>query len=95
MQYTSYYPSPLGRLFLSAKEDGLTSAWFEGQKYFARNLNEETEEKEIPLFKDVKKWLSIYFPEKNRTLPFLCFLPALIFKRKCGKYSVPFPMEKQ
>ena len=46
MQYTSYYPSPLGRLFLSAKEDGLTGAWFEGQKYFARNLNEETKEKE-------------------------------------------------
>ena len=40
MQYTSYYPSPLGRLFLSVKEDGLTGAWFEGQKYFARNLNE-------------------------------------------------------
>lgn len=71
MQYTSYYPSPLGRLFLSAKEDGLTGAWFEGQKYFARNLSEETEEKEIPLFKDVKKWLSIYFSGKEPgfTLP--------------------------
>lgn len=65
MQYTSYYSSPLGRLFLSAKEDGLTGAWFEGQKYFAHCLNEETEEIEIPLFKDVKKWLSVYFSGKE------------------------------
>ena len=64
MQYTSSYPSPLGRLFLAAEEDGLTGAWFDGQKYFASSLNEETEEKEIPLFKDVKKWLSIYFSGK-------------------------------
>lgn len=65
MQYTSYYSSPLGRLFLAAEEDGLTGAWFEGQKYFARCLDKETEEKEIPLFKDVKKWLSIYFSGKE------------------------------
>ena len=71
MQYTSSYPSPLGRLFLAAEEDGLTGAWFDGQKYFASSLNEETEEKEIPLFKDVKKWLSIYFSGKEPgfTLP--------------------------
>lgn len=71
MQYTSSYPSPLGKLFLAAEEDGLTGAWFDGQKYFASSLNEETEEKEIPLFKDVKKWLSIYFSGKEPgfTLP--------------------------
>lgn len=71
MQYTSSYPSPQGRLFLAAEEDGLTGAWFDGQKYFASSLNEETEEKEIPLFKDVKKWLSIYFSGKEPgfTLP--------------------------
>lgn len=71
MQYTSCYFSPLGKLFLAAKEDSLTGAWFEGQKYFASSLNEETEEKEIPLFKDVKKWLTIYFSgkEPDFTLP--------------------------
>lgn len=71
MQYTSCYFSPLGKLFLASKEDGLTGAWFEGQKYFASSLNEETEEKEIPLFKDVKKWLTIYFSgkEPDFTLP--------------------------
>ncbi len=71
MQYTSCYFSPLGKLFLAAKEDGLTGAWFEDQKYFASSLNEETEEKEIPLFKDAKKWLTIYFSgkEPDFTLP--------------------------
>lgn len=61
MQYTSHYQSPLGTILLSADEQGLTGLWFEGQKYFARNLDKEHEEREIPFFKDVKRWLDIYF----------------------------------
>ena len=50
MQYISHYESPLGRILLAADEEGLTGLWFEGQKYFARSLRNEQEEKEIPLF---------------------------------------------
>lgn len=71
MQYISHYSSPLGNMLLAADEAGLTGLWFEGQKYFARCLDGEREEKEIPLFTETKRWLDIYFTgrEPDFTLP--------------------------
>lgn len=65
MHYISHYPSPIGNILLAADEKGLTGLWFEGQKYFALDLDKEHEEKEIPLFEKVKKWLDIYFSGKE------------------------------
>ena len=50
---------------LAADEIGLTGVWFDEQKYFARCLDEAYEEKEIPLFADVKKWFDVYFSAKK------------------------------
>lgn len=61
MQYTSHYASPLGGILLAADGAGLTGLWFEGQKHFARRLEDAHEEREIPLFRDVKRWLDQYF----------------------------------
>ena len=71
MQYISHYQSPLGGILLAADDTGLTSLWFEGQKYFALYLDKEHEEKEIPLFNEAKHWLDIYFfgNEPDFTLP--------------------------
>ena len=71
MQYISHYPSPIGNMLLAADEMGLTGLWFEGQKYFAPDLDKEPEEKEIPLFEKVKQWLDIYFSgrEPDFTIP--------------------------
>lgn len=92
MQYTSCYSSPLGRLFLAAKEDGLTGAWFEGQKYFACSLTEETKEKEIPLFKDVKRWLSIYFSGKEPDFALPLHLTGSDFQKEVWEIlrSIPY-----
>ena len=65
MQYISHYSSPLGDILLAADSAGLTGLWFEGQKYFALNLDKEHEEKEIPLFAEAKRWLDIYFSGKE------------------------------
>lgn len=65
MQYTSRYCSPIGDILLAADDIGLTGLWFEGQKYFVLYLDKEHEEKEIPLFENVKKWLDIYFSGKE------------------------------
>lgn len=54
MQYTGKYKSPLGNILLAADEKGLTGLWFEGQKYFARCLDKEHEEKKLPVFRDAK-----------------------------------------
>ena len=65
MQYTTFYESPIGRMLLAADDAGLTGLWFEGQKYFARCLDRETEEKELPVFAEAKRWLDIYFSGKE------------------------------
>ena len=48
-------------MLLAADETGVTGLWFAGQKYFARHLDKEHAEKEIPLFATVKHWLDVYF----------------------------------
>ena len=65
MQYTTFYESPIGRMLLAADDTGLTGLWFEGQKYFARCLDRENEEKELPVFAEAKRWLDIYFSGKE------------------------------
>lgn len=66
MQYTSHYQSPIGTMLLAADDIGLTGLWFEGQKYFARCLAKEHEERSnLLLFKEVKRWLDIYFSGKE------------------------------
>ena len=61
MPYTAHYASPLGGMLLAADDAGLTGLWFEGQTHFARGLNGTHEERALPLFDEVKRWLDQYF----------------------------------
>ena len=61
MVYTCHYESQLGGILLAADEIGLTGLWFDGQKYFARELPAERTEKETPILTETKRWLDIYF----------------------------------
>ena len=61
MQYVSYYQSPIGDILLGVDDIGLIELWFEGQKYFAKSLDKQSQEKETALLKQVKIWLDVYF----------------------------------
>ncbi len=65
MKYISKYKSPLGNILMSGNENGLSGLWIDGQKHFAHRLGDETEECELPVFKQTKKWLDIYFSGLN------------------------------
>lgn len=65
MFYTDRYDSPIGRIALASNGNELTGLWFYGQKYFADNLPERHEEKELPIFAQTKKWLDVYFSGKS------------------------------
>ena len=65
MTYTQRYDSPLGGILLAADDVGLTGLWFDGQKYFARDLSDERIEQETPVLAEVKRWLDIYFTGKE------------------------------
>lgn len=72
MIYTSNYTSPLGKILLAADEVGLRGLWFDGQKYFARDLPDEHTEKETPALSEAKRWLDLYFDGEEPD-----FLPPL------------------
>ena len=61
MTFLQHYNSPLGGILLAADEIGLTGLWFDGQKYFARDLPAEHVEQNTPILSEAKRWLDIYF----------------------------------
>ncbi len=61
MIFTGKYDSPLGLITLAGEGEALTGLWFEGQKYFAQGLGNGWKEKELPVFKQARRWLDIYF----------------------------------
>lgn len=65
MIFIQHYDSPLGAILLAADETGLTGLWFDGQKYFARDLPVERVEQNTPALSEVKRWLDIYFTGKE------------------------------
>ena len=55
---------------MASDGESLSGLWFDGQKYFGAGLaadeEEQTESGEIlPVFKETKKWLDIYFDGKE------------------------------
>lgn len=92
MQYTSSYKSPLGDITISADEKGLTGLWFVGAKYYALNLDKENEEKEIPILKDTKKWLDIYFSAKEPDFKIPLHFIGTNFQKEVWEilYSIPY-----
>ena len=94
MQYISYYDSPLGKMLLAADEIGLTGVWFDEQKYFARCLDEAYEEKEIPLFADVKKWFDVYFSAKKPDISIPLHLVGTKFQMEVWEILCMIPYGK-
>lgn len=94
MVYTCHYESQLGGILLAADEIGLTGLWFDGQKYFARELPAERTEKEMPILTETKRWLDIYFTGTEPD-----FLPPLhpigsTFRQEVWKLLLQIPYGK-
>ena len=65
MIFIQHYDSPLGGILLAADEIGLTGLWFDGQKFFARDLPAERVEQNTPALSEVKRWMDSYFTGKE------------------------------
>ena len=94
MQYISHYRSPMGNILLAADHIGLTGLWFEGQKYFARSLDGEHEEKEVPVFKKAKQWLDIYFSGKEPDFTVPLHLTGTDFQNEVWEILCSIPYGK-
>lgn len=76
MYYTTY-TSPLGQLTLACDGEHLTGLWVEKQKYFAKGLPEDIQERaDLPIFIKTKKWLDSYFKGDAPSITDLQLAPA-------------------
>jgi methylated-DNA-[protein]-cysteine S-methyltransferase len=65
------YPSPLGPLWLAAKNEALVGAWFEAQKHFPKDFVLEESNANDPVLVEAERQLAAYFEKKLHafTLP--------------------------
>ena len=79
-------------MLLAADKAGLTGLWFEGQKYFARSLEQEHLEQEIPVLTQAKEWLDLYFSGKRPDFEVPLHLTGTDFQNEVWEIlrSVPY-----
>jgi methylated-DNA-[protein]-cysteine S-methyltransferase len=67
MYYKSEYTSPIGNIILCCDEkENIVGLWFEGQKYYADNIEGKIiENNSLKIFKKTKNWLNRYFSGKK------------------------------
>lgn len=70
MQLIYHYNSPIGELTLASNGTQLTGLWIKQQKYFGSTLGTDFQERESPLFRQVKAWLDAYFHGENPNIIF-------------------------
>jgi methylated-DNA-[protein]-cysteine S-methyltransferase len=83
MEYIKKIKSPVGTLTVSSDGANISGLWLEGQKYFARTLEKDVLEKNLPIFENVQKWLDMYFSGKEPD-----FMPPLLPKGSPFQRSV-------
>ena len=74
--FVQHVDSPLGGITLASDGENLTGLWFDGQKAFGSTISGETEERDLPVFEETRRWLDAYFAGQDPG-----FRPAL---RLCG-----------
>lgn len=95
MEYIHRYKSPLGGITMASDGEVLTGLWFDGQKYFAVTLSKEYEEKMLPVFDAVDRWLDIYFQgEEPDFFPPVSFACGSEFQQKVWKILLSIPYGK-
>ncbi|MBR2779680.1 MAG: methylated-DNA--[Firmicutes bacterium] len=65
MNSIQYYDSPLGRILIASDGTAVTGLWFEGQKYYAEGLAPDCTEQDVPVFREVRRWLDLYFSGRD------------------------------
>ena len=65
--YAVMYHSPVGKLLLTCRQEGLTGIWFD------REIPAETRQEDHPVLQRTKRWLDDYFRGENPVMdiPFL------------------------
>ena len=91
---TCDHESPLGKMLLAADDGDLMGAWFYGQRYFARGLDdaERFERVEIPALTAARRWLDAYFAGERPDVASLPLAPrGTAFQRRVWSALLAIP----
>lgn len=91
MIYIYRTDSPLGGITVSSNGCEITGLWFDGQKYYGDTLPEYYEQKHIPIFTDVKKWLDIYFSGQNPNFMLPLKIETTAFRKAVWEILLTIP----
>mgnify|MGYP004631412885 FL=1 len=94
MIYIQHYNSYVGVITLASDGDALTGLWFDGQKYFAGNIDDEIEEKDLPVFAQSRQWLDIYFSGHDPGFTPALTLDSTPFRRVVWEILLTVPFGK-
>lgn len=94
MIYIQHYNSYVGGITLASDGDALTGLWFDGQKYFAGNIDDEIEEKDLPVFAQARQWLDIYFSGHDPGFTPALTLDSTPFRRVVWEILLTIPFGK-
>lgn len=82
----------MDEMTLASNGEELTGLWFDGQKYFASNMQGRIEEKDLPVFEQTEKWLDIYFSGKAPDFtPPLSFSGISPFRKRVWEIMLAVP----
>ena len=94
MIYIQHYNSYVGGITISSDGNALTGLWFDGQKYFAGNIDDEIEEKDVPVFVQARQWLDIYFSGHDPGFTPALTLDSTPFRRAVWEILLTIPFGK-
>lgn len=83
--YGTMYDSPLGKLLLTCREDGLTGIWYE------RKLLEYRNGEEHPILQQTKLWLDSYFRGENPAVEIPMVLEGTEFQQQVWNLLLTIP----
>lgn len=91
MEYSYHYDSPLGGITIASDGGALNGLWFDGQKYFGDTLDEEHEERMLPVFEEAERWLRLYFSGREPDFTPPLSMKTTEFRRAVWRIMLEIP----
>lgn len=92
MLYSTNYSSPIGEMLIVSDGEAICGLWFYGQKHFRSSIPDEIiENKDLAIFRDVKRWLDNYFKGLNPKIDFKVKPNGSEFRKKVWKILSQIP----
>ena len=92
MTYTAHYASPLGDILIAERGGALIGLWIAGQDCASDLRGETVEERETPLLRETRAWLSRYFAGEQPAIEELPLAPrGSTFRQRVWKLLCRIP----